>query len=95
MEGIYAAVTRQQPWDGKPEGGFVAEQRITVAQALQAYTYGSARSESFEDRIGTLHAGKLADVVIMDRNLLAASADEILAAKPVYTIIDGQIVYEA
>lgn len=95
MEGIYAAITRQQPWDGKPEGGFVPEQRITVAQALQAYTYGSARSESFEGSIGTLHAGKLADVVVMDRDLLAATPDEILAAKPLFTIIDGEIVYEA
>lgn len=95
MEGIYAAVTRQQPWDGMPAGGFVPGQRITVAQALQAYTYGSARSESFENRIGTLHAGKLADVVVMDRNLLTSTPEEILKAKPLFTIIDGKVVYEA
>lgn len=95
MEGIYAAVTRRQPWDGYPEGGFVPEQRITVAQALQAYTYGSAYVESFEDRIGTLHAGKLADVVVMDKNLLDASPDEILHAKALYTLIDGKVAYQA
>ena len=95
MEGIYAAVTRKHPWDALPEEGFVPEQRITVAQALQAYTYGSARSESFEDKIGTLHAGKLADIVVMDRNLLTVDAQELLDAKVLFTLIDGQIVYEA
>ena len=95
MEGIYAAITRQQPWDGYPEGGFVPEQRITVAQALQAYTYGAAFAESFESRIGTLHAGKLADIVVMDRNLLASTPDEILRAKPLYTFIDGEVAYRA
>lgn len=95
MEGIYAAITRQQPWDGKPEGGFVPSQRITLAQALQAYTYGSAVVENFEDRIGTLAPGKLADVVVMDRNLFESTPDEILGAKPVYTFIDGEVVFEA
>lgn len=95
MEGVYAAITRQQPWDGCPEGGFVPEQRISLAQALQAYTYGSAYVESFEDRIGTLSAGKLADIVIMDRNLFEATPDEILAARPLYTFIDGAPVYQA
>ena len=95
MEGIYAAITRQQPWDGYPEGGFVPEQRITLGQALQAYTYGSARAENFEDRIGTLAPGKLADIVIMDRNLFDASPAEILEAKPLYTFIDGQVMYQA
>lgn len=95
MENIYAAITRKQPWDGMPEGGFVPEQAITVAQALQAYTYGSAVAESFQDRIGTLHAGKLADVVVMDCNLLEATPEEILQAKPLFTIVDGQVAYQA
>ncbi|MDY2625530.1 MAG: amidohydrolase [Coriobacteriales bacterium] len=95
MDGIYAAITRQQPWDGYPEGGFVPEQRISVAQALQAYTYSSAYAEGFENRIGTLHAGKLADVVVMDRNLLDSTPDQILHAKVLCTMIDGKIVYQA
>lgn len=95
MEGIYAAITRQQPWDGYPEGGFAPEQRVSLAEALQAYTYGSARAENFENRIGSLHPGKLADVVVMDRNLFTATPEEILEAKPLYTIIDGRIVYQA
>ena len=95
MEGIYAAVTRQQPWDGKPEGGFVPEQRITVAEALQAYTFGAARAESFEDRIGTLHAGKLADITVMNTDLLSATPEEILDAKVLFTVIDGKIAYQA
>lgn len=95
MESIYAALTRKQPWDGSPEDGFVPEQRISLAQALQAYTFGAAYVENFEDRIGTLAAGKLADVVIMDRNLFEASPEEILVAKPLCTFIDGKLVYEA
>ena len=95
MEGIYAAVTRRQPWDGLPEGGFVPEQRITLAQALQAYTYGSARAEGFEGRIGTLETGKLADIVVMDRNLFAIPAEDMREARPLYTIVDGTVVYEA
>lgn len=95
MEGIYAALTRQQPWDGYPESGFVPEQRITLADALQAYTYGAARVENFEERVGTLTAGKLADVVIMDSNLFELEPNEILKAKPLYTFVDGQIVYQS
>lgn len=95
MEGIYAAITRQQPWDAQPEGGFVPSQKITLAQALQAYTYGSARVENFEDRIGTLEAGKLADIVIMDANLFELAPAQILEAKPTHTLIDGKVVYQA
>ncbi len=95
MEGLFAATMRQQPWDGYPEGGFVPEQRITLAQALQAYTYGSACAENFEQRVGALAAGKLADLVIMDRNLFAATPAELLEAKPLYTFVDGRIAYQA
>ncbi len=95
MEGVYAAMTRKQPWDGAPEDGFVPSQRISLAQALQAYTYGSAFVENFEHRIGALAEGKLADIVVMDRNLFAATPEEILEAKPAYTFIDGDVVFEA
>ena len=93
MHGLYAAITRKQPWDGYPKDGFVPEQRISLAQALQAYTYGSAVVESFSERLGTLHAGKLADIVIMDRDLFAAKPEELLEAKPAYTIVGGTILY--
>ncbi len=93
MHGLYAAVTRRQPWDGYPEGGFVPEQHISLARALQAYTYGSAEAENFSDKLGTLHAGKLADVVIMDRDLFASKPEELLEARPAYTIVGGVIRY--
>jgi hypothetical protein len=95
MEGLFAAIMRQQPWDSYPEGGFVPEQRITLGQALQAYTYGSARAENFEERLGTLAPGKLADLVVMDRNLFDATPAEILEAKPLYTFVDGKVAYQA
>ncbi len=94
MEGIYAALTRKQPWDAYPDGGFVPDQCITLGQALQAYTYGSARVENFEKRVGTLVPGKLADIVIMDCNLFDASPTELLESRPIYTIVDGKIVYQ-
>lgn len=95
MESIYAAITRQQPWDGYPDGGFVPDQRISLAQALQAYTFGAAYVENFDDRIGTLRAGKLADVVVMDRNLFESTPEQIRDAKALCTFIDGKPVYMA
>lgn len=95
MEGLYAAVERKQPWDARPDGGFVPEQRITLAQALQAYTFGAAYAENFENRIGTLRSGKLADVVVMDRNLFECEPEQLLEAKPIFTIVGGKIAYQA
>ena len=69
--------------------------RRLCTRALQAYTYGSAYAESYEHEIGTLERGKLADVVVMDRNLFTATPEEILNANVAFTIIDGEVVYEA
>ena len=63
--------------------------------AFGTYTYGSARAEGFEGRIGTLETGKLADIVVMDRNLFAIPAEDMREARPLYTIVDGTVVYEA
>ena len=66
-----------------------------MAQALQAYTYGAAYAEGYEHEIGSIERGKLADIVVMDRNLFTAAPEEILEAKVALTIVDGQVVYEA
>lgn len=95
MNEIYGAVTRQT-FSGLPEGGWYPEQRITMAEALKAYTYGSAYVEGVEDDLGTLAEGKLADIVILDRNLFTiADPKEILDTKVVTTIFDGEVIYEA
>jgi len=90
---IYAAVTRKT-LKGKPENGWFPEQCISVENALKAYTINNAYA-AFEDDIrGSLEVGKLADVTVFDRNLLAIPEDEILQAEVTHTIIDGKIVFK-
>lgn len=90
---IYAAVARKTV-KGTPEEGWVPEQRISVEEAIKAYTINNAYA-CFEDDIrGYLKAGKLADVTVFDRNLLEIPEDEILKTEVVLTIVDGKIVFE-
>jgi predicted amidohydrolase YtcJ len=93
LEGIHAAVTRQT-LDGKHPDGWVPEQRITVEEALAAYTSGGAYA-SFEDREkGSIAPGMLADITVIDRDLRTIPAAEIRQAKIVRTIAGGQIVFQ-
>ena len=92
MEGIHAAITRQSP-SGYPDGGFVPKQKISLGQALQGYTYGSALVANYQDKIGTLTEGKYADFIIMDRNLFTCSPEEILDAVVEKTFVGGKLVY--
>jgi predicted amidohydrolase YtcJ len=91
---VYAAVTRQL-FDGTPEAGWVPEQRITLAEALKAYTYGSAYCEGMEDEVGTLEPGKAADVIVLSKNLFEVEPAEYLDTKVKLTVFDGNVVYEA
>jgi predicted amidohydrolase YtcJ len=93
MEGIKAAVTRQT-LDGKHPGGWVPEQKITVDEAVQAYTVGSAYAEFAEKVKGTITPGKLADVVLLDRDIYKDDPAEIDKTQVVLTIVDGRVVYE-
>ena len=93
LEGIYAAVTRQT-LDGKQPNGWVPAQRISVEQALRAYTYGAAYAGFQERRIGTLRPGMLADLVLLDRDLTAVSADSIRSARVRATMVGGRFVFE-
>jgi predicted amidohydrolase YtcJ len=90
---IYAAVSRKTV-KGTPEGGWFPEQRISVEEAIKAYTINNAKA-AFEDDIrGSLEEGKLADITIFDRNLIEIPEEEILKTEILYTIIDGKIVFE-
>jgi len=92
MLGLYAAVTRQT-LKGEPAGGWFPEQRISIQDAIRAYTYNTAYA-NFEEKIkGSIEMGKLADLVVLDRNLLQVPPREWLNAKVVYTIVGGKIVY--
>jgi hypothetical protein len=93
IEGIYAAVTRQT-LDGARPGGWVPEQKITVEEALRAYTAGGAYASYEELEKGTLEAGKLADFVMIDRDLTTIAPEAIREAKVMLTVVGGRAVYE-
>lgn len=92
LEGIYAAVTRRT-LDDKNPGGWIPEQKITVEEALQAYTVNAARASFDEDNRGSLERGKLADFVIIDRDLTRIPPETIRDAQIVRTVVGGRTVY--
>ena len=94
LYGIYAAVTRREP-DGNPPGGWNPEQRLSIDQALAAFTSGSAYASFAEGRVGTLKVGLRGDVSVFDRDLARIPPEAILKAKARLTIIDGEVVYDA
>jgi predicted amidohydrolase YtcJ len=92
--GIDAAVNRRV-LDGKYPQGWFAEQGIPVAQAIEAYTLGAAHASFAEKEIGSLEAGKLADLVVLSRDILAATeCDHISTTRVVLTMVGGHIVHE-
>jgi predicted amidohydrolase YtcJ len=93
MFGIYAATTRRT-LDGKNPQGWIPEQKITVAEAVSAYTVGSAYAEFAEHTKGTLTPGKLADIVILSQDIFRINPVEIERTKVRLTIMDGKVVYE-
>ncbi len=92
--GIHAAVTRRRR-DGTPEGGWYPEQCVTVNQAVWAYSMGAAVVSGRQANLGSISPGKLADLVVLDRDIFTIDPMEIYGTKPVMTIFDGKIVYEA
>jgi hypothetical protein len=91
--GIYAAVTRAT-LDGKHPDGWFPEQRLTVEEALRAYTRGSAYAAFQENEKGSITPGKLGDVVVLSDDLFTIPPARIKDAKVVMTIVGGKIVYE-
>ena len=93
-EGVQTAVTRQTE-DGKPAGGFVPSQRLTVAQAVRGYTIGAAYAGRREKTEGSIETGKVGDVIVIDRNIFEIDPHGIGKTKVAITIAGGKIVYEA
>src|SRR5437879_560778 len=93
LAGVYAAVTRRT-LDDKNPNGWVPEQKITVGEALRAYTAGNAFATFDETKRGALAPGYYADVVVVDRNLFALPAESLAAARVRVTIVGGKVVYE-
>src|SRR5215813_13130080 len=91
---VYAAVTRRT-LDGKNPKGWVPEQKISVEEAVRAYTVGSAYAEFQEEVKGSITPGKLADLVILSKDIFKIDPKEIENVKVLSTIVDGRVVYEA
>jgi predicted amidohydrolase YtcJ len=90
--GIYAAVTRRT-LDGKNPGGWFPEEKITLEQALRAYTAGVAFAGFMEGRTGVIRPGMLADLTVLDRDLFAIPAESLNTVRVATTIVGGRIVY--
>jgi predicted amidohydrolase YtcJ len=93
MLGVYAAVTRRT-LDDKNPGGWVPEQKISVGEALRAYTYGNAWATFNEQKWGTLAPGRFADVVVLDNDPFAVQPESLGTIKPRFTIVGGKVVYQ-
>jgi predicted amidohydrolase YtcJ len=93
MMGIYGAVTRRT-LDGKRPNGWVPEQKITVAEAVKAFTLGSAFASGDERVKGSIEVGKLADLAVLSTDIFTINPVEIEKAKVVLTVFDGKVIYE-
>lgn len=91
--GIYRAVTRVHN-DGKPVGGWNPEQKISMAEALHAYTLNGWYGVKREHELGTLEKGKLADLIVLDQNLFDVDPESVRDTNVILTMVDGKIVYE-
>jgi predicted amidohydrolase YtcJ len=90
--GVYAAVTRAT-LDEKNSGGWIPEEKITLPEAIEAYTIGAAFAEFQEREKGSITPGKLADMIILSHNILDLKSDAIRNAKVQTTIVGGKVVY--
>ena len=90
--GLYAAVTREFP-EGGPEGGWFPEERVSLEQAITAYTLGSAFAEGMEDVKGKLADGYLADFTVFERDLFSLEPRQWLTTPVTLTVVGGRIVH--
>lgn len=95
LYGIHAAVTRRRA-DGSPgPEGWYPEQRLSVEEAVRGFTWGAAYAAGMEDRLGSLAPGRLADLVVLDRDIYTCAAMDIHAAQVLATMIAGVWKYRA
>jgi hypothetical protein len=95
LMGIHAAVTRRRA-DGSPgPEGWYPEQRLTVEEAVRAFTMGPAYAAGVQDRLGSITPGKLADFTVLDRDIFKIAPMEILNARVDATLIGGRFVWRA
>ena len=87
--GLATAISREDP-SGQPPGGWLPAEKLTFDQALAAFTSGGAYAGFAEDRLGTLQPGRLADFLLIDRDIAAAAPAEIRATKVLETWVGGK-----
>lgn len=93
IRGIHVAVNRRTP-DGFPEGGWIGENKISIAQALKAYTSAGAYSSFEENLKGQIKAGQLADLIVFSQDLFTIDPMKTHATKVVLTVFDGKVIYD-
>jgi len=94
MRGLYSAVTRKNIEGDFPEGGWFPGQKLTMAEAIGLFTKAAAYA-SFEETVkGTLEPGKLADMVVLSRDLFTIAPREILTTEALVTILGGRVVFQ-
>ena len=91
--GFYAAVTRQDA-SGQPEGGWHPSERMTREEALRAFTLDAAYASFEETQKGSLSPGKLADFIVLDRDVMLCPPLEILGTQVLRTVVAGESVYQ-
>jgi predicted amidohydrolase YtcJ len=94
LRGFYAAVTRQSP-AGEPPGGWMPAERLTREEALRSFTIDAAYAAHQEDRSGSIEIGKLADLVVLSRDIMTVPPPAILSTTVVVTISGGQVTHDA
>jgi hypothetical protein len=91
---MYAAVTRQDP-QGKPEGGWHPEQRMTLEEVLRGYTVEAAYAEFEEAMKGAVEEGRLADFTVISKDITKIPPKEMLSIRVLKTIVGAKVEYEA
>lgn len=91
--GVQMAVTRED-WDGKPQGGWLPGEKLTLDQAIYAYTLGGAYALNEESIRGSIEPGKLADLVLLSQNIFQIPVNKIRETTPVLTMVGGKIRFE-
>jgi len=92
--GLQVAVTRQD-LDGKPEGGWLPEQKLSLADAVYAYTMGGAFAMRRETDEGSIEAGKLADLILLSQNVFEVDPHKIAETNSILTMVGGRIILDA
>jgi predicted amidohydrolase YtcJ len=92
LRGIFVAVNRTS-FEGQPEGGWMPEERLSLREAIRAFTSGAAWASFDEQRKGTLERDMLADIVILSSDIFSLPPDRLLEAEVVMTIMDGKVVF--